>query len=405
MRYISLFSGIGGLESESAPPVLCCEIDEDARIVLGRRFKNTDLHDDVETLTPPKVDVVVAGWPCQDISKAGMQSGLKGIRSSLFFQIIRIVNESKAHTVVLENVPNLLDINKGEDFKTVLDELESIGLSYCSWRLINALELGVPQDRNRIFVVASRIKNIALALHREIKPPKRPSRIEEGKKVLSFYWTASARSLCLREDFVPTLKVGAPSHKGGISPVAVCYDKKVRKLTVKENLGFQGFHDMNAFEGIKRGSALRMAGNAVCAPVGQFAVDSIFHTDSVSSTRMYQSSRDIVPPDGYREKKQLWKVVHEKYHCPEQILEYLDETDDLLSNQACAGLCCRIIRTGTIVPSVLFEALYEQSRERTKLLGTKINSFEILDSELDGPAYLESLRDIEKKNDAQMMLF
>ena len=75
MKYISLFSGIGGLESSQKPPVLCCESDGDARWVLGRKFPNSELHDDVVSLVPPPADVVAGGWPCQDLSIAGQQRG------------------------------------------------------------------------------------------------------------------------------------------------------------------------------------------------------------------------------------------------------------------------------------------------------------------------------------------
>ena len=83
MRSVSLFSGVGGLEATDHAE-LFCELDSDCRVVLGRRFSGARLHDDVNTLPPvPGLDVVFGGWPCQDISVAGLKRGLAGARSGL----------------------------------------------------------------------------------------------------------------------------------------------------------------------------------------------------------------------------------------------------------------------------------------------------------------------------------
>jgi DNA (cytosine-5)-methyltransferase 1 len=406
VKYISLFSGIGGLESEFADPMLCCELDGDARTVLHRKFPNAELHDDIMTLSPPSADVLVGGWPCQDLSIAGKQEGLeKGARSSLFFELLRVAEESSTHSLILENVPNLLTLNKGEDFRLVLHSLVEAGFEHCSWRLINSLELGVPQDRERVFIVASKHREISQAIHRTIIPFHTNMDNRAPSDVLGFYWTASARSLCIRRNIVPTLKVGAPSHKGGISPVAVCYNGMVRKLTVNENLRFQGFSDFDDFVDLNRGSVLRMAGNAVCLPVGRFAVDSVDAASTSYDIEMFSCNDVSLPPDGYLSKGKVWKVFHDKKCVPCNIWSCLDESEDRLSNQASAGLCCRIIRTETIVPSMLFESLYGQAMVPTKLLGTKINSFEILHNEMDPNAYLQMLKKVEQDEKSQLELF
>lgn len=109
VRYLSLFSGIGGLEHGSIPPLLYCEQDAACQTVLRERQPNVEIIGDVRDLTsPPKAEIVVGGWPCQDLSSAGILGGINGLRSGLFFDMVRIAKECKAHTLVGENVPNLV---------------------------------------------------------------------------------------------------------------------------------------------------------------------------------------------------------------------------------------------------------------------------------------------------------
>lgn len=105
------------------------------------------------------VDVLCAGFPCQDVSVAGKREGLKGARSSLFFEVVRIIREMREVTggvlpkvVVLENVPGLLTSNRGRDFHTVLTELASLGL-HLEWRILDSRYFGLAQRRARVFIV------------------------------------------------------------------------------------------------------------------------------------------------------------------------------------------------------------------------------------------------------------
>ena len=120
VRSISLFSGVGGLEVPGGP-VLACEIDSTCHSVLRRRFQGVEIANDVVHLDPPKADVVTGGWPCQDISVAGLKAGLKGKRSGLFFKMIDIAQTAGAHTVIAENVPNLLKLEDGMHFGLVIE--------------------------------------------------------------------------------------------------------------------------------------------------------------------------------------------------------------------------------------------------------------------------------------------
>lgn len=107
----------------------------------------------------PKADCWCFGFPCQDISIAGHQHGFKGNRSSLFFRVTNLVEqleeENRPNTLFVENVRNLLSVNRGLDFARLLVELDKIGYD-AEWEVINSKHHGVPQNRERVFIVGHR---------------------------------------------------------------------------------------------------------------------------------------------------------------------------------------------------------------------------------------------------------
>ena len=390
--YISLFSGIGGLEPSCGAPLLFCELDGASREILARAYPHTRLHDDVKTLKGEGAEFVLGGWPCQDLSTAGLMAGLGGIKSGLFYELCRIVRESGAHTAIMENVPGLFISKGGKDFLDVLKSLNEQGLNHIAWRTINSAELGLPQYRERIFIVASRDKNQALAVHNRKPEPDLSDSKCECPDVMGFYWTGGARSLCIRKNAIPALKVGAPSEKGGTSPIAVFYGTTVRKLSPEEAIKLQGF-DHKLVEGIGYGDVLRIAGNAVSRPVGAFVVDSVFEASKDQTIELRPPEVGKIPEHGYWHAGRIWLARHHRTFKHRHIWNFLDsDAKKELSPQAAAGLCCRIIRSGADVPSALFEILYEKSKTRTKLLGTKVNSFDILHNKLDANGYLARLK-------------
>lgn len=161
----SLFAGIGGFdvgfENAGYRTAWQVELNPTNRAVLADRFPHATQHTDVRhcgahNLSP--IDVLTAGFPCQDISLAGSRegnqaTGLRGKRSGLFWEVIRILKETQPRWVVLENVVNLLAVNDSQDFETVIRALADSGyVGY--WRVLNAQYFGVPQQRRRIFLVA-----------------------------------------------------------------------------------------------------------------------------------------------------------------------------------------------------------------------------------------------------------
>jgi DNA (cytosine-5)-methyltransferase 1 len=157
MNILDLFSGIGGfslgLERAGMRTVAFCEIDPHAREVLNKHWPNVPVFTDVSTLSKgdlsEQIDVLAGGFPCQDISTAGLGAGLSGSRSGLWFQYHRLIKEIQPRYAIIENVSALR--HRGLD--QVLWSLAEIGYD-AEWHCIPASAVGAPQRRDRIWVVA-----------------------------------------------------------------------------------------------------------------------------------------------------------------------------------------------------------------------------------------------------------
>lgn len=159
LRYGSLFSGIGGFDLGFDRAGLECawqvEIDRDCLDVLTRHWPEVERYGDIREvgvadLAP--VDVIVGGFPCQDVSVAGHRAGLAGARSGLWWEFHRILGELRPAWVVIENVPGLLSSHGGRDMGTVLGALGDLGYGW-AYRVLDAQWFGVAQRRRRVFIV------------------------------------------------------------------------------------------------------------------------------------------------------------------------------------------------------------------------------------------------------------
>jgi DNA (cytosine-5)-methyltransferase 1 len=156
-RLGSLFSGIGGLElgfemTGEFETVFQVEIDPWARRVLSKHWPQVARYEDVRSVgrhNLPDVDVLVGGFPCQDLSLAGRGAGLAGERSGLWWEFHRLIGELRPRIAVLENVPGLLV--RGMD--DVLGGLAALGYD-ASWQVVSAASQGAPHIRDRVFIVA-----------------------------------------------------------------------------------------------------------------------------------------------------------------------------------------------------------------------------------------------------------
>ena len=160
MNGLDLFSGIGGIGIALSPwvrTVAYCERDRYAQSVLLSRMQSGDIDrapiwDDVTTLRGEmlsRLDIIFGGFPCQDISVAGLGKGLDGERSGLFFEIVRLIRECNPRFVFLENVPAI----RTRGGERVVKELASLGYD-CRWTTLSASAVGANHKRERWFLLA-----------------------------------------------------------------------------------------------------------------------------------------------------------------------------------------------------------------------------------------------------------
>ena len=161
MRFFDLFAGIGGFrlafEREGFKCVGFCEIDKKARELYRAYYDTTGEveYEDARKINPadlPDFDVLCAGFPCQSFSIAGKRRGFEDTRGTLFFEIARITEVKRPTHLLLENVKGLLSHDGGRTFEVVLKTLDDLGYD-AEWEVLNSKDFGVPQHRERVFIV------------------------------------------------------------------------------------------------------------------------------------------------------------------------------------------------------------------------------------------------------------
>lgn len=300
LRFVDLFSGIGGfrIAAENAAQkrgiksfcVFSCDIDSVARKTYEANFGDTPAGDirEVNEHDIPEHDVLFAGFPCQPFSIIGERKGFDDARGTLFFEIARILEAKKPKAFVLENVKQLRGHDKGRTLKRIMETLSELGYT-SDYRVLNALDFGLPQKRERIIIVGRR-DNIPYSWPQPDVQMRPLSEILEPN-VPKFYFASAdirdrrqekrAGKKQFRE---PTIwhenKAGNVSAypyscalRAGASHNYLLVNGK-RRLTEREMLRLQGFPD--SFKIVCSYSAMRkQSGNAVPVPVIEAVFDPL----------------------------------------------------------------------------------------------------------------------------------
>ncbi|HOW48812.1 MAG TPA: DNA cytosine methyltransferase [Rubrivivax sp.] len=276
MRIAGLFAGIGGFElgmhRAGHSTELMCDVLPAARAVLTARFPGIEYRDDITRLRslPAGVDTICAGFPCQDLSQAGKAAGLDGERSGLIGEVFRLLSRRKVPTVIVENVPFMLQLSGGNAMRAITDEFERRGYRW-AYRVVDTYGFGLPQRRERVYLVASREVDPAAVLLADDRPLQRPASAL-GVLAHGFYWTEGLGGLGWAVDAVPTLKNG--STIGIPSPPAVLMpDGSLIKPGLRDLERLQGFDAdwTQPAETVARASVRwSLVGSAVSVPVAQW---------------------------------------------------------------------------------------------------------------------------------------
>ena len=268
----SLFAGIGGFdlgfEQAGFRSAWQVEIEPHLREVLALRFPHARQYDDVRTvgahnLAP--VDVLVGGFPCQDVSIAsnGTRPGLAGARTGLFWEVCRIAEEIRPQWLVLENVVGLLNSNAGRDFGVVIQALAQRGYVGL-WRVLDSQYFGVAQGRRRVFLVAGLGRQPPVGLLADAAPVESIPRTL-GPEQQSRLADRSA-DYCLLAKSAPSLiSIGAENlicHRGGRGAM-------VERARVAQTAGAPP--GLDATDHLEA----RAAGNAVTVPVARWLAEHL----------------------------------------------------------------------------------------------------------------------------------
>jgi DNA (cytosine-5)-methyltransferase 1 len=297
--------------------------------------------------------LVTAGFPCQDLSQAGRVAGLAGHHSGLVGEVFRLLEKRKnarnpVPWVVMENVPFMLQLGGGHAIRAIINEFERLGYRW-AYRVLDTYGFGLPQRRERMYLVASMAYDPAEVLLSQDNPIARRS-TDLQRYAHGFYWTEGLSGLGWAVDAVPTLKNG--STIGIASPPAILLpDGRIVKPGINTAEKLQGFPaDWTvASEAIGKPS-LRWAlvGNAVSVPVTQWIGERITQGDPYDRSRDRPFANLGKAPRAARYNgKDRFEVAISTDPIgkqPAHLMEVLGQDFTLLSARATAGFLGRMRR-------------------------------------------------------------
>lgn len=313
--FIDLFAGIGGFRiafnNEGFKCVFSSEINKHCQDVYIANYNEVPFGD-ITKIKPqeiPDFDILTGGFPCQPFSICGKQKGFEDTRGTLFFNICNIIKEKQPKVIVLENVKHLIHHDRGNTFKVIINSLEDLGY-WVQYKILNAKNFGVPQNRERIIIIASKYKKFDFSkLNYNYNPPKIKDILDTKLENIQYlpkeeYTLIDKNIIKLQESgllFVgyrnkgiwkkgirPNTEHLSRVHRQpnriysaeGIHPTIPSQETsgrffiylpqidKVRKLTINECYKLMGFPDDFKKSNIA-GEAYKQIGNSVCVPLIQ----------------------------------------------------------------------------------------------------------------------------------------
>lgn len=304
--FIDLFAGIGGfripIQENKGKCVFTSEFNHHAQKSYELNFGEIPFGDittlDINII--PKHDVLIAGFPCQPFSISGKMKGFEDTRGTLIYYVFKIIEMRQPKVVFLENVKHLIHHDSGKTLKTILKDLENLGY-IVSWKLLNASNFGVPQNRERIIIIGhkerkfdfTKIETKPKRILKDILEPngnfeflKEPYtilnnyKLQESGLIFIGYRNKKIRTAGVRPGTENLSRVHKQPNRiystDGLHPALpsqetsgrfwIYHNNEVRKLTINECYRIMGFPD--EFKKIESSAELyRQIGNSVCIPM------------------------------------------------------------------------------------------------------------------------------------------
>jgi len=351
-KVAGFFAGIGGielgLERAGFQTELLCENDLAAAGVLKKHFPEVKLKGDIRRLTAlPRVSLVSAGFPCQDLSQAGRTLGIAGSKSGLVAHLFRLLRtNANPDWVLLENVPFMLQLGGGGAMAWLTEQFEALGYTW-AYRTVDTRSFGLPQRRRRVLFLASQHHDPRTILFSDDAecPPQ-----GHDATAFGFYWTEGNTGLGWAKNCVPTLKGG--SGLGIPSPPGVWFPdtRQIGVPNICDGERLQGFPEdwtkvSIGSKTLTAGSRWKLVGNAVSVPVSEWVGTRLREPGIYDKLRQQRLSKsEKWPLSGYGRDGERFRVDISEFPKGEHftpLREFLKYGLDPLSLRAAQGFLGR----------------------------------------------------------------
>ena len=306
--FIDLFAGIGGfhipLQERGGRCVFASEFNPHAQSVYNKNYGLFPFGDITKIPTDdiPNHDILAAGFPCQPFSISGKMKGFEDTRGTLIYNVFTIIEAKRPKVVLLENVKHLVHHDNGNTLRTILEGLDNLGYTHHPYKILNAKDFGVAQNRERIIIVATQDKDFDFSKLQKSKkviirdimdspntkfeylnePYTIIDNVKEQESGLIFvgYRNKKIRKAGVREGTENLSRVHKQPNRiysiDGVHPALPSQESSgrfwvyngtdVRKLTLNECYRLMGFPD-NFIRATSVSEQYKQAGNAVCVPM------------------------------------------------------------------------------------------------------------------------------------------
>ncbi len=312
LRFADMFCGIGGFHVAAAQLgmdcVFACDIDAEARRAYRHNF-GIEPAGDITEIRPdaiPDHDVLMAGFPCQPFSIIGAMRGFEDARGTLFFNLAETIEAKRPAAALLENVRQLSSHNRGRTLARIIEVLEELGYR-TDWKVLNALDFGLAQKRERTFIVGFRDGSVAFEWPEP--PGEHPSLDTVLERDVADRYFASEhirRKRLAKHRSEHKLAIWHENKGGNVSShpfscalrAGASYNYLLvngeRRLTPREMLRLQGFPEWFELPGSYQ-QIRKQTGNAVPAPVAKAVLERMVHGLSRAEAARKTNEFDAVP--------------------------------------------------------------------------------------------------------------